>query len=80
MADAGGAVYLLSSYQSAQQRRRSRGGGAAWERYTEEDESHDKRDHLVPEEILPFASLPHLRHPIVPLAGILLEISEVEDE
>lgn len=58
MAASGGAVYLLSSYQSGRQRRRCRSGGGAWERYTEEDESHDKREHLVPEEKSTFASLP----------------------
>lgn len=66
MADAGGAVYLLSSYQSGQQRWRCRGGGGDAKRYTEEDESHGKREHLVPEEILTFASPLRRRRPTVP--------------
>ena len=57
MADAGGAVYLLSSYQSSQQRWRRKGGGGARKRYTEEGESHDEREHLVPVKITP--SAPH---------------------
>lgn len=80
MADAGGAVYLLSSYQRGRQRRRRRGGGGGREQNTKENESHDKREHLVPLEISVFASLLHHQvfHRSVP--GNMLEVSETEDE
>lgn len=39
-----------------------------------------KREHLVPEKVLTFASLLYHRRPTVPSAGILLKIFEAEDE